>query len=89
LVFTMCVSAVQVVAVLMRGLERGKYHLVTPDLGSNLLVNKMSATGPKVLPLALSMLLSPIVELVTTIVGAGADKAARKHNQKYGYATKT
>jgi hypothetical protein len=69
-------------------LERGEYHLTTPDIGSNLLVGQMTALAPKSGPAVLRALLSPVVAVVTSVVGGLANRAARKYNTANGYPEK-
>lgn len=74
-----------VAGVIVRQLQRGAYHLTTPDLGSNMLVSAMTGLSPKSLPLLLGMLLAPILQVISSVVGWLADRAARKCNEKAGY----
>ena len=71
----------QVAQSLVRGIERGAYHLPTPDIGQVLLVDSMASLSPK--PLGpLGCLLAPIVYLVTAVLRRQADGAARRCNQR-------
>lgn len=70
---------------LMRQVERGAYHLTTPDFGTNVLIGSMSSLAPKSLPLVVGVLLAPIVQVATSIVGALGNRAARKYNKEHGY----
>ncbi|GAB4817499.1 hypothetical protein N2152v2_004545 [Parachlorella kessleri] len=73
--------ASKVAQLLARGIERGAYHLPTPDLGQVLLVDSMASISPKPLG-ALGCLLAPIVYLVTAVLRRQADNAARRCNQR-------
>lgn len=44
----------------------------------------MSAISPKAFPLLISMIVAPIVDVVTSVIGALADRAACKYNKKRG-----
>lgn len=70
----------QVAAQLVSGIERGCYHLPTPDLGTRLLLDEMAGISPKHLPAPLGFLLAPITYLATAFLRGRADAAARKHN---------
>ena len=70
---------------LVRQLERGNYHLTTPDFGSNILVSSMTSLAPKSIPTAIGFFLAPIVQIASTVVGGLADRAARKFNKVNGY----
>lgn len=64
---------------LLLGIERGSYHLPSPDLAQNLLLDSMASLTPKPLGL-LGCLLSPIVYLITWASAGIADRAARRCN---------
>ncbi|KAL4449376.1 hypothetical protein ABPG77_007020 [Micractinium sp. CCAP 211/92] len=69
---------------LLGGIERGAYHLPTPDLGLNMLVANMTALSPKRFFLPFQVLLGPILPLASSLFGWIADSAARKHNKAHG-----
>ena len=62
----------------LRSLERGRYHLSSPDLGQNLLVAAMAGLSPHPLPLVLDVLLAPILAVAMRIFGAIVDRASRR-----------
>ncbi len=70
---------------LVTQLERGAYHLTTPDLGSNILISSMTSLTPKSLPSLVGIVISPIVQIASSVVGGIADRAARKYNAQKGY----
>jgi hypothetical protein len=63
---------------MLRGLERGKYHLPTPDYGLDLMVTTSAALSPRVFPLIVEAVLAPFVALALRIFGLLADRIARK-----------
>lgn len=73
---------------IVKQLERGAYHLTTPDLGSNILISSMTSLAPKSLPSLIGILISPVVQVASTVVGGIADRAARKYNSQKGYPEK-
>lgn len=101
---------VQVAGLLLRGIERGKYHLPSADFGQNLLVSGMTSLrcrcvaarmnaafaaalhhksilmpcSPKRFPLAIHVLLGPILPLATSVFGWIADRTATRHNRVHG-----
>lgn len=70
---------------LVRQLERGDYHLTTPDFGSNILISSMTSLSPKSIPTALGIVMAPIIQIASTVVGGLADRAARRFNKEHGY----
>ena len=65
---------------MMRGIERGDYHLPNPDLGQMLLLDSMAGLSPK--PLGVwGCLLSPLVYLVQWALVGVADRAAARCNR--------
>lgn len=74
-----------VAAKLVRQFEAGRYHLTTPDIGTNMLISMMTGLSPKSHPLALGFFLSPILQLVSSVVAAVADDTAKKYNRDHGY----
>ncbi|KAI7846394.1 hypothetical protein COHA_000105 [Chlorella ohadii] len=77
-------SAEKVAQALLGGIERGDYHLPSPDLGQNLLVSAMTGLSPKRFWLPLQVLLGPILPLATSLFGWIGDRAARRHNAAHG-----
>lgn len=71
------------------GIERGVYHLPTPDLGQVLLIDSMASISPKALPSPLGCLVAPITYLVTAFLRGRADAAARKCNRAAAAAAAT
>ncbi|KAL4448139.1 hypothetical protein ABPG75_005358 [Micractinium tetrahymenae] len=69
---------------LLGGIERGAYHLPTPDLGLNMLVASMTSLSPKRFFLPFQVLLGPILPLASALFGWIADRTARKHNKAHG-----
>ena len=61
----------------LRSLERGKYHLSSPDLGQNLLVASMAGLSPHPLPLIVEVLIAPILAVATRVFGMIIDRASR------------
>ena len=82
-------TAEKVAKKLVKQLERGEYHLTTPDIGSNLLISSMTSLAPKSLPSVVGVLISPVVQIASSVVGALADRAARKYNVQKGYPEKS
>jgi 3-dehydrosphinganine reductase len=78
-------AAEKVAKKLVKQLERGDYHLTTPDLGSNILISSMTSLAPKSLPSLVGIVISPIVQIASSVVGGIADRAARKYNVQKGY----
>jgi hypothetical protein len=74
----------QVAEALMRGIERGAFHLPTPDFGQLLLLDSMAGLSPKALPAPLGCLLAPITYIVTAVLRRMADGATRKCNREGG-----
>lgn len=70
----------QVAACIVRGIERGRYHLLTPDLGSNLLISLTSGLAPRAWPLLVSMLIGWVAPLVQCLFSWRMDAAARRYN---------
>lgn len=58
-----------------------RYHLTTPDMGTNLLADVMAGFTPHSLPVLLVCLVSPIIVLLTWVLGKQADAVARKYNK--------
>jgi len=78
-------TADTVAARLVKQLERGAYHLTPPDLGSALLISGMSGLSPKSIPAAIGVFLAPMLQVVTSVFGGIADRAAAKYNTQHGY----
>jgi len=78
-------SADTVASCILSQFERGKYHLTPPDLGSTMLIATMTGLSPKVFPLAVSAILSPVLQVATAFVGYLGNKAARKYNSQHEY----
>lgn len=78
-------SADTVASCILSQFERGKYHLTPPDLGSTMLIATMTGLSPKVFPLAVSAILSPVLQAATAFVGYLGNKAARTYNSQHEY----
>ncbi|KAI3426470.1 hypothetical protein D9Q98_008837 [Chlorella vulgaris] len=77
-------SADKVARLLLRGIEQGKYHLPSADLGQNLLVSGMTSLSPKRFPLLVHVLLGPILPIATSVFGWIANSTATKYNKAHG-----
>lgn len=75
-------SADAVAAALLRSLERGHYHLASPDLGQNLLVAAMAGLSPHPLHPVLEFVLAPVIALALRVFGAIIDRATRRANEE-------
>ena len=75
-------SADVVAAAMLRSLEKGRYHLASPDVGQNLLVSAMAGLSPHPLPCIIEFLIAPIVAIALSIFGAIIDRAARRANEE-------
>ena len=64
----------------MRGIEKGRYHLLTPDPGCNLLISSMTGLSPRALPLLVSILLGWLLPLVQAVFSGKMNRAARRYN---------
>ena len=71
-----------VAAAMLRSLQRGRYHLASPDVGQNLLVSAMAGLSPHPLPSILECLIAPIVAVALRIFGTIIDRAARRANEE-------
>jgi len=65
--------------------QKGQYHLTPPDLGASMLISTMTGLTPKVFWFPITMLLAPILALVSSVFGMIGNRAARKCNMEYGY----
>jgi hypothetical protein len=74
---------VQVAKSMMRGMERGAYHLPSPDLGHNVMVAASAGLSPHMFNALLEFLLSPFVVVALRIFGLIVDNAVRKHAKDY------
>jgi short-subunit dehydrogenase len=73
--------AESVAKAMVRGMRmKGRYHLPTPDLGSGMLIAAVAGLTPKPMNPVLSMLLAPILAVVTSVCRVLMDRAARKCN---------
>ena len=71
-------SAESVAESALRSLERGRYHLSSPDLGQNLLVAAMAGLSPHPLPLVVEFFLAPVLAVAMRVFGAIVDRASRR-----------
>lgn len=65
----------QVAEQIVKGMERGRYHLPSPDFGLNLMVCAGAALSPHPVPLLLEMVTAPFVAVALYIVGRLVDRA--------------
>lgn len=63
----------QTASSLIKGLERGQYHIKTTDLVVNLLLTSMSNITPSLYPLVLEVLLAPLLVIILAIYGKVVD----------------
>ena len=61
----------------VRSLEKGHYHLSSPDFGQNLLVAAMAGLSPHPLPLVVEILLAPILAVAMRVFGWIVDRASK------------
>jgi hypothetical protein len=66
----------QVAEQIVKGVERGEYHLPSPDFGQNLMVTTSAALTPRRYHLLLEMLMAPFVVLALRVFGWLTDRAA-------------
>ena len=64
---------------MVRGMERGAYHLPSPDVGQNIMVAASAGLSPHMFNPVLEFLLAPIVLVVLLVFGGIVDRAVRKH----------
>lgn len=64
---------------MVRGMERGAYHLPSPDFGQNLMVAASAGLSPHMFHPVLEFLLAPIVVVVLLVFGKIVDQAVRRH----------
>ncbi len=72
-------SAMQVAKCMIKGMERGVYHLPSPDFGQNLMIAASAGLSPHMFPAVLEFLLAPLVVLALWIFGYRIDNAVRNH----------
>ena len=58
---------VQIAASLIRGLEKGEYHIKTPEVIVNLLLSSSSNITPKLYPLVIELFLAPVIVALLAI----------------------
>ncbi|KAL6776437.1 hypothetical protein ACKKBG_A21115 [Auxenochlorella protothecoides x Auxenochlorella symbiontica] len=73
--------AEKVACSIVQGIERRAYHISSPDFGQTLLMDSMTSLSPKVLPLALSVLLAPVTNIVLSLLRWRMDRAVVKARQ--------
>lgn len=80
---TLCASQsallMQVAKCMVEGMERGSYHLPSPDFGQNLMVAASAGLSPHMYNVLLEFLLAPIVVIALRIFGRIVDKAVFSH----------
>ncbi len=64
---------------MVKGMERGAYHLPSPDLGQNLMVAGSAGLSPHMYNILLEFLLAPILVIALRIFGCIIDRAVVKH----------
>ena len=68
---------------IVKGLEKGRYHLPTPDLGQDWFIMDGTASwSPRSLPLVASVLLAPIVPIAMFVLYKVSDRIVRKQRLK-------
>ena len=75
-------SAASVAESMLRGAERGLYHLPAPDPGINLLVSSCSGVSPRAFPCC-EALLAPVVALVESAVTVYFDMWGRRYARRH------
>ena len=76
-------EVVQAAASIMRGMDKGGYHIKTPDFGSNLLISStMSSLTPRMYPLIVELFLSPLAVLAVTAFRFLIDNIVRRERRK-------
>lgn len=75
-----CPAAVsQVAKCILRGAERGDYHVHGPDVGLNCLVASMAGFSPRMYHWVLEMILAPVMTIVAAVGTWAADRTVRRH----------
>ena len=73
----------QAAASIVKGMDSGKYHIPTPDLGSNMLISStMANVSPRMYPLLVEVLVAPVVVLVAAVFRVLIDNVVRKERRK-------
>lgn len=76
------VAVLQVAKKFIDSLQRGQYHLSTPDLGQDLLIMDATASwSPRNLPLLVSCLLAPIVPVAMYVCTKWSDRIVRRQRK--------
>jgi len=75
-------SADAVAGAMVRSLEKGRYHLASPDAGQNLLVAAAAGLSPHPLPAIIEFFIAPFVAIALRVFGAVIDRAARRANEE-------
>lgn len=72
----------QVASKFVNSLQRGQYHLSTPDLGQDLFIMDATASwSPRNLPVLVSCLLAPIVPVAMYVCTKWSDYIVRKQRK--------
>ena len=79
-------SAASVAESMLRGAERGLYHLPAPDPGINLLVSSCSGVSPRAFPCC-EALLAPVVSLIESAVSVYFDMWGRRYARRHDSET--
>lgn len=75
-------SATTVAASLFQGLQRGAYHLPTPDTLAQLGLSLIAGVTPRPLPLLLELLLAPVLVVIAAVYRGMQDGVVRKFNAR-------
>ena len=78
---TFC-RASQVAQSMLRGMERGAYHLPSPDFGQNLMIAASAGLSPHMFPAVLECLLAPVVVVALWVFGRIVDGAVTNYAAK-------
>ena len=69
--------AAQVAQSMLKGVQRGDYHLPSPDFGLNMLIVPMAGYSPRVHNTVLECLLAPIMVVIARVLVPIADSVVR------------
>ncbi len=80
---TACCDGQQVARGFVHGIEQGRYHLPSPDIGQDWFIMDGTASwSPRRLPLLVSCILAPIVPLAMFVCTKIADRIVRAERLK-------
>ena len=86
-VVTPHVCRMQVAQSILKGTQRGKYHLPGPDFGLNVLVSAMAGYSPRMYNVLVELLLAPILALLAWLLVPIADRVVRRSKQSQAAAS--